>query len=115
MGRYWTVRAEAAPAGDHPDVAEDIRVAGEAGPGLYNVLWVTQCGETHGHDMGIGGDGGLELEDGEVGGEPGVGRPGVVRVRSDSPDSPLLAPGLSRVKAEVLLTKENLEEKDEVL
>ena len=54
--------------------------------------------------MGVGGDGGLELEDGEVGGEPGVGRPGVVRVRGDPPDSPLLAPGLSRVKAEVLLT-----------
>ena len=65
--------------------------------------------------MGVGGDGGLELEDGEVGGEPGVGRPGVVRVRGYPPDSSLLTPGLCRVKAEVLLTKENLEEKDEVL
>ena len=44
-----------------------------------------------------------------------MGRPGVVRVRGDPPDSPLLAPSLSRVKAEVLLTQENLEEKDEVL
>ena len=115
LGRYWAVRAEAAPAGDHPDVADNIRVAGEAGPGLYNVLWVSQCGETHGHYAGVGGDGGVELEDGEVGGEPGVGRPGVLRVCGDPPYSPLLAPGLSRVKAEVLLTQENLEEKDGVL